>query len=406
MSRKTATTPVLQDKFLATENFLNSVLFERHAEVRGLLLAAVAKKHIFLYGPPGVAKSYAVNLFSNMISGLGDNGFFKWQMNKTTNDSEIVGPTSLTSLREDRFKRITTRKLPEAYFAFLDEGMRGSSSILNILLKMLEERQFDNDEEDPNIPLITMVMAANSLPSDPELMALADRLHLWYSVQPIRDPSNLVGMLRSVEPEAVEQIINIADIEEAQRQARSVVVGDEVLDSLLEIKDRLSEEGILISDRRLRQSLSIIQAEAWLNGNTHAAISDMSPLQHMFWRDLPEITTVRNVILNLVDPLELQVRCTIDDLNAMVAQLEKDAAEKDSPQDRTHLTNLAIGKWKEGKKEYEQFRNEEQRIGRPYQSVAELKSLLPVLINRILSIGYGTDKVADIMKKLNLGIDS
>ena len=43
---------------------------------------------------------------------------------------ELFGPVSLSGLKEDRYRRVTTGMLPEADFVFLDEIFRGSSAVI------------------------------------------------------------------------------------------------------------------------------------------------------------------------------------------------------------------------------------------------------------------------------------
>ena len=59
---------------------------------------------------------------------------------------EILGMFSISELKADKFVRITSGKLPEAEFVFLDEVFRASPAILNVLLKILNERTFDRGD--------------------------------------------------------------------------------------------------------------------------------------------------------------------------------------------------------------------------------------------------------------------
>ena len=101
-----------------------------------------------------------------------------------------MGPVSLAGLKEDRFVRVTKGKLPEADFAFIDEVFKGSSAILNCLLKILNERNFDaGDGVIRKVPLKLCLGASNEWPSPDtgkELTALFDRFALRKMVTPIR----------------------------------------------------------------------------------------------------------------------------------------------------------------------------------------------------------------------------
>lgn len=105
------------DAFAALENDLNSSLVERTREVRGLLVALLAREHVLLLGPPGTAKTMLTELASNAVGA----NYFYWLMSRFTVPEELFGNFSLSALKQDKFKRITTGKLPEAELAFLDE---------------------------------------------------------------------------------------------------------------------------------------------------------------------------------------------------------------------------------------------------------------------------------------------
>ena len=109
------------------------------AEIDLILTAIIANEHVLLVGPPGCAKSLMLDAILSWTGGIK----FAILLTKFSVPEEVIGPVSLTGLKEDRYVRITTGKLPEADFAFIDETFKGSSAILNSLLKILNERAFD-----------------------------------------------------------------------------------------------------------------------------------------------------------------------------------------------------------------------------------------------------------------------
>ena len=113
---------------------------------------------------------------------------FSLLLTKFTTREEVVGPISIRGLKEDRYRRVTAGKLPEAELAFLDELFKGSSAILNTLLKMLNERVFENDGATVPVPLKLCLAASNEWPQayegGKELNALFDRLLFRKAVRP------------------------------------------------------------------------------------------------------------------------------------------------------------------------------------------------------------------------------
>lgn len=124
----------LHDKFYRLEGTLQEEVLERDKEIHGALLAMLSRKHFFMIGVPGTAKSFLIRRLALRIDGFGDDGLFQWLLTRYTTPEEIFGPPDLSKLREGEYIRRTDNKLPRAKFAFLDEVFKASSSILNSLL--------------------------------------------------------------------------------------------------------------------------------------------------------------------------------------------------------------------------------------------------------------------------------
>src|SRR5689334_13999586 len=115
---------------------LTSTFPERESVVDGALAAVLAGEHVLLLGPPGTAKSALVRALAQAFGGR----YFERLVTKFSTPEELFGPISLKALEQDQFTRVTTDKLPEADFAFVDEIFKANSAILNSLLTLLNER--------------------------------------------------------------------------------------------------------------------------------------------------------------------------------------------------------------------------------------------------------------------------
>ena len=121
-------------KFATARRELAAALIERDDEIDTVLTALVAREHVLLVGQPGSAKSLLLDALLAWTGGRK----FSILLTKFSVPEEVFGPVSILGLKEDRYVRVTTGKLPEADFAFVDEVFKASSAILNTLLKILE----------------------------------------------------------------------------------------------------------------------------------------------------------------------------------------------------------------------------------------------------------------------------
>src|SRR6476660_8270928 len=134
-------------------------------------LAAVAGEHLFLYGPPGTAKSALIRQFASAVHGR----YFEYLLTRFSEPNEVFGPIDIARLREGTVATVTTGMLPEGEFVFLDELFNANSAILNNLLTVLNERIYRRGAETHRLPLLSLFSASNHLPEEEALEALFDR---------------------------------------------------------------------------------------------------------------------------------------------------------------------------------------------------------------------------------------
>jgi MoxR-like ATPase len=314
----------LRKKFLEIEKEMNNVYFERKDVIRGLLVGLLARQHVLLLGPPGTAKSEIVEDVCSRLGG----SYFRWLVTRFSVPEELFGPVSLKALEQDCYKRITSSKLPEANVVFLDEVFKGSSSILNTLLTCMNERMFFNDGAPVTVPLEMLVGASNELPEDAqELGAIWDRFLLRYVVSYIKDKRLFENLLSTKSSVTARTTIAMTELADAQSDVGAVDT-HKVISFITAVRDKMNSLNISVSDRRWRQLLSVIKAHAWLEGRTEAADDDLVVLAASLWQEPGQITQVRQAILELVNPLNMEAQDLIDQAmeiyqDAMLVPVEK-----------------------------------------------------------------------------------
>jgi MoxR-like ATPase len=285
-----------RDQLLLAISLMNENLIERDEEARLAVLALIAKEHIIFLGPPGTAKSALGRRLSNLCGGA----YFQRLLTRFSTPEEIFGPLSLRALENDEYKRRTENFLPQASVAFLDEIFKANSAILNTLLSILNERQFDNGGERMDCPIRCVIAASNELPESDELDALYDRFLLRKEVRSVSD-DGLIKMLKLATPgnSKCDMIVNSSDastcpvifgddldqlVDSLSRAANSVLLESDVVSLLRDLRFFLKDSlDINISDRRLVKAARLLKISAATHGRKKVDRIDCLLLQHLAW---------------------------------------------------------------------------------------------------------------------------
>ena len=289
---------------------LRTLLDERvvgHDDAKeALLLGLVCQEHIYFEGPPGAAKT----LMAEVAARGSRLGFFFYQFHRDTRLSELVGDVVLErrSLPDEAGERIHQRIEPggilTAEVCVLDDISRAPGEALNVLLRILNERRFGEDE----IPLLTAIATSNPFqdeyynePLDP---ANLDRFALQLRVEGLLQSGDeevareLLGRFAgsgSVDPPPPEPVIAPGTFAALHARLGLVALPDAVGDALLEILRSLvseydcSETNSLLTDRTfLVKAVKLLRGRALLAGRKAVAPEDLDVLCWMTTFRVPD----------------------------------------------------------------------------------------------------------------------
>ncbi|GIW40729.1 MAG: hypothetical protein KatS3mg076_1306 [Candidatus Binatia bacterium] len=283
---------------------LAGTFLERADLIDATLAAVLAGQHVLIIGPPGTAKSMLADEICRRFEGA---RYFQWLLTKFSTPEELFGAVSLAALEQDDYRRVTTHKLPEAHIAFLDEVFKASSSILNAILTIMNERRFYNGREVLEVPLVSLIGATNELPEEDELQALYDRFLVRYVVDYIQEDFRFLKMLEMEAPER-RTTLSLEGLRQAQRQVKRVGVSPALLRAVADIRRELRRKQIVASDRRYRQAVELLRAFAFLQGRQEVVEDDLFLLEHVLWRDPGERGEVHATLHQLLRGYQDEVK--------------------------------------------------------------------------------------------------
>ena len=291
-----------QNPFVALKEEMDKLVVG-HEEVKiALLLGVIAREHIYVEGPPGTAKT----MLAEIISGAAQLKFFFYQLHRDTRLSELLGDLVIskeqTETGEVIKQRVVKGGILTAEICLLDDISRAPGESLNVLLRILNERKFF----DENIPLLTAIATSNPTadeyynePLDP---ANLDRFVLQINSQGLSygkkwDEAKEVIKLYTERPAEYQVPPRVSKevFDDYYQKLGSVGIPEEVQEALANFVATLIEDygcdesNSMISDRTFFvKSLKIMRSHALLHDREVCTLEDLNALKYMTAFRIPE----------------------------------------------------------------------------------------------------------------------
>jgi len=254
-------------KLVEIRNSLVGSFTQREVEVTAVLSSLISGEPCILVGPPGTAKTMLIETTAKMINAK----YFYYLLTRFTEPDELLGVIDVRALREGRYQRITTNRLPEAHIVFLDEIFKASSSIRNILLDIILNRRILNGTEYVKLPLLTLYSASNEISTDAEDQPFYDRFtirnfHSYVSEDAWTDllDAGLTLIETKFNSTTISPLMNVDDVRTLQRltlkRAISLRTNQQIKSKFIEALSLLKSKGIELSDRRKIKTLIVTSA--------------------------------------------------------------------------------------------------------------------------------------------------
>ena len=265
----------------------------------------MSREHIYIEGPPGMAKT----MLAEIVSAASNLEFYLYQFHRDTRLAELVGDVVIQREPDGENGELIVQSIRKggvltAEICVLDDISRAPGEALNVLLRILNERQFQTEP----IPLLTAIATSNPTVDDyynePLDPANLDRFTIqirstgliqenqWDQVQQVIDLYSTSEFSDEVKPKAT---LNRKVFDDAYEVLHKVTVPDVVKRCLIDLLSRfvnqfkLDSSNSLITDRSfLVKTVKVLKANALLAGRVEVVPDDLNILSFMTTFRVPE----------------------------------------------------------------------------------------------------------------------
>lgn len=300
--------PALRERINRFRAALGRYFVDKQDLIDLMTICGVAQEPLLLVGPPGTAKSDLVLKFKDALQ-IASTDYFEYMLTRFTEPSEVIGPIDINLLREGRYLRRASGKLPTARLVFLDEIFKSNSAILNSLLTIINERKFYQDGVPEPVRLKVLFAATNEIPEHAELAALKDRFCLKAACRSVQERhfielidagldaqtqrdlnqkpwaeghATLVDFLKAHRYLTLQMSRQGTDEQGKPQRDRDLFFREELLRELRRlIKTLVREDNVFISDRKVVKLYRLLRTRAWIMHGGAVERQDLQLLSYL-----------------------------------------------------------------------------------------------------------------------------
>ena len=368
--------------------YQNSKFLERTSINEASLVTLLAGAHAVIYGPPGTAKTDMIESLCGLVEGA---KFGSWLLDKQMGKDELFGQWDLAKYDQHGiWERDIADTVGDCHVIFWDEVYRSGPAVLNTLLTLMQGRKVKPGKVWVPAPVVSIFGASNDYP-EPELAAFDDRWLVKLVVDYLVEMSSLATLLHSavINPGALAAAptpptITVDELNFVTSQViPAIQLPSGIVETMLKLRAQLHSDEVKFSDRRLKQSVRLIQATAFLNGRTTVDDDDLTILQHVLWGQPEQRDKVTRAVMSLTSEFT-QAAQTYTDL---VAEWGRgiDARKAKSKEERAQYGGEVQFKVSEGKKEIDTLIEKAKRQGRSTVRLEEVKTSFRGIQQKVLT---------------------
>jgi MoxR-like ATPase len=277
-----------------------------HDDIKeGILLALISREHVYIEGAPGTAKT----MLAELTAKAANLNFYFYQFHRDTRLSELIGeyivyrePEGGNGKGELIRQKLVPGGILTAQLAVLDDITRAPGEALNILLRLLNEREYHGGK----LPLITAIATSNPTQDDyynePLDLANLDRFAIqlksgglitqknWdeamsvidFYVDHVFDKDRVEGFETPLFSQPKEYLLGIKVPDDVKRRLMAFL-------SRLVEDFHLDETNSLLTDRTfLVKAIRVLKSKAIIEGRETVTPDDLSVLKYMLTFRVPE----------------------------------------------------------------------------------------------------------------------
>jgi MoxR-like ATPase len=265
---------VLRLLFAGAIDNVSNIVVGRRTEILMIFAAILSRQNVMLFGSPGEGKSFLAQTVFSLFdqTEVYPANIFSTQFFLEMPVETVLGGIPVDEMLKGNTNRITTGRLPEANFAFLDELGKAPDSVLSALLSMLNERTFYNGTNAHPVPLVSAIAATNE--DDFDVAGLSSRFLVKINVERLGTIDRLEVLERKANahkfytPVQHENRINMRQLYWATVSAAKIDVDSTVLTHLVHFAEHCENNGIQIDTRQLSNAIAFLKAYCWLSGKS------------------------------------------------------------------------------------------------------------------------------------------